>query len=192
MKLRVAVLAAGALILATATVSAAIMPAIPTNRGSITSQTTWTDLPIVKVAFPENLDLDYEAVFVLKTQEQWDAFWAGVPQVTAEGLAVGEIPQPDFTHQFAIVASYGWKSEGYAISATHAKFNGQQVAVSVDRQFPNPSNCRVFFDPFYGGISIVEQPAVSNFADTPVGSTYHQVMEARWALATRDCREHSI
>jgi hypothetical protein len=192
MKLRVAVLAAGALILATATVSAAIMPAIPTNRSSLTSATTWTDLPVVKVAFPENLNLANEGVFVLTTQAQWDAFWATVPKLTTDGLAVGDIPQPDFTHQFAIVASYGWKSEGYAISSTHAKYNGQQVAVNVDRQVPNPSNCRVYFDPFYGGISVVEQPAGVNFASTPVGATYHQVMEARWAQATRDCRQHPL
>jgi hypothetical protein len=192
MKLRVAVLAAGALILATATVSAAIQPAIPTNRGALTSATTWKDLPIVKVSFPDNLDLATEGVFVLKTQAQWDSFWASVPQVTKEGLAVGQIPQPDFTHQFAVVASYGWKSEGYAISTTHAKFNGQQVAVNVDRQVPNPSNCRVYFDPFYGGISIVEQPSGVDFTNVPVGATYHQVMEARWAQSTRDCRQHPL
>lgn len=164
------------------------MTAVPLNRGAVTAQTTWQDLKVVQVAFPENLDLDWEGVYVIKTEAQWNAFWARVPQVTVEGKAVGEIPQPDFSHQFAVVASYGWKSEGYAIQVTHAKFNGQQIAVQVDRQVPNPANCRVYFDPFFGGIAIIEQPAASNFASLPVGSSYNQVMEARWATATRDCR----
>jgi hypothetical protein len=188
MKLKIGILAAGALLIATATVSAAIMPAIPNARASVTAQTTWTDLKVVSVAFPANLDIKSEAVYVLKTQDQWNVFWANVPKVTVDGKAIGAVPQPDFSHQFAIVASYGWKSEGYAIQVTHAKYNGQQVAVQVDRQVPNPANCRVYFDPFYGGVSIVEAPHSANFASTPVGSSYNQVMEARWSTATRDCR----
>jgi len=166
------------------------MPWMPAGNGAVSSQTTWTDLPIVSVAFPENLDIDIEAVYVLKTQAQWDAFWARVPDVTVEGQAVGDMPAPNFDHQFAVVASYAWKAEGYAIAVTHAKFNGQQIAVEVDRQVPNPSNCRVYFDPFFGGIAIVEQPQGGDFASTPVGSTYNQVVEPRWEFATRDCRTH--
>ena len=184
MKLKIGILAVGALVLATATVSAAIMPAIPNNRSSIIQQTTWQDLKIVSVAFPSNLDIKTEGVYVLKTQEQWNAFWANVPSVTDATQRVGDIPQPDFTHQFAVVASYGWKSEGYAISATHAKFNGQQVYVQVDRQVPNPANCRVYFDPFYGGVSIVEAPHGANLATTTVGASYNQVMEAQWVTNT--------
>jgi hypothetical protein len=192
MQLKIGILVTGALLIATATVSAAIMPMIPTGRGPVTAQTTWQDLHVVSVAFPANLDLKTEGVYVLKTQDQWNAFWSSVPQVTVGGKAVGAIAQPDFSHQFAIVASYGWKSEGYAISVTHAKFNGQQVYVQVDRQVPNPDNCRVYFDPFFGGVSIVEAPHAANFATMPVGSAYNQVMEARWASATRDCRHASL
>ena len=188
MRMKIAVLAIGALALVGTTVSAAMMPWIPANHDAVTAQTTWTDLPIISVQFPENLDIDVEAVYVLKTQAQWDAFWARVPDVTVDGQPVGSVVQPDFSHQFAVVASYAWKAEGFAISVTDAKFNGQQVAVQVDRQIPNPANCRVYFDPFYGGIAIVEQPDVENFALTPVGSNYNQVMEARWEHATRDCR----
>jgi hypothetical protein len=191
MKTKIAVLALGAFVLIGTTVSAAIMPWTPTNHAAVAAQTTWTNLPITQVTFPDNLDIDVEAVYVLKTQAQWDAFWARVPGVTVDGQPVGEVAHPDFTHQFAVVASYAWKSEGYAISVTNAKFNGQQVAIQVDRQVPNPSNCRVYFDPFYGGIAIVEQPHVDSFGTTPVGSQYNQVMEARWDHATRDCRNQS-
>jgi hypothetical protein len=188
MKLRIPLLALGACVLIGTTVSAAVMPWIPNNHPAVVAQTTWTNLPIISVAFPDNLDIKEEAVYVLKTQAQWDAFWAEVPGVTVAGKPVGEVAQPDFSHQFAVVASYAWKSEGYAISVTNAKFNGQQVAVQVDRQVPNPSNCRVYFDPFYGGVAIVEQPNVADFTTTPVGSHYDQTMEARWDHATRDCR----
>lgn len=189
MRMKIAVLAIGALALVGTTVSAAIMPWTPNNHAAVASQTTWTNLQVVSVQFPDNLDIDVEGVYVLKTQAQWDAFWERVPDVTVDGRAVGSVAQPDFSHQFAIVASYAWKGEGYAISVTNAKFNGQQVAVQVDRQVPNPSNCRVYFDPFFGGVAIVEQPHVDNFAVTPVGSSYNQVVEARWDHATRDCRE---
>jgi hypothetical protein len=191
MKMRIGLLALGAFVLVGTTVSAALMPWVPANHAAVAAQTTWTDLDIVSVEFPANLDIDVEAVYVLKTQEQWDAFWARVPDVTVEGEPVGYAKQPDFSHQFAVVASYAWKAEGYAISVTDAKFNGQQVAVQVDRQVPNPSNCRVYFDPFYGGVAIVENPAVADFSATPVGSNYVEVMEARWEHATRDCREQS-
>ena len=191
MKMKIAVLALGAFVLIGTTVSAAMMPWIPTNHAAVAAQTTWTNLPIVQVAFPDNLDIDIEATYVLKTQAQWDAFWARVPGVTVDGVPVGEVAHPDFTHQFAVVASYAWKSEGYAIAVTSAKFNGQQIAVQVDRQVPNPSNCRVYFDPFYGGIAIIEQPHAGTFSGTPVGSSYHQTMEARWDHATRDCRHQA-
>ena len=188
MRMKIVVLAIGAIALAGTTVSAAIMPFIPTNHAAVTQQTTWTNLPVISVAFPDNLDIDVEAVYVLKTQAQWDAFWAQVPDVTVEGKPVGDVVQPDFSHQFAVVASYAWKGEGYAISVTNAKFNGKEVAVEVQRQVPNPANCRVFWDPFFGGVAIIEQPHVADFSSTPVGSSYDQVMEARWPQATRDCR----
>lgn len=189
MKLRIPVLAIGAFVLIMGTVSAALMPWIPANHEEVTAQTTWTDLTIVSVQFPENLDIDVEAVYVLKTQAQWDAFWARVPDITVDGQPVGQVAQPDFSHQFAVVASYAWKAEGYAISVTDAKFNGREVAIQVDRQVPNPANCRVYFDPFYGGVAIVENPDVDDFTVTPVGSNYNEVMEARWEFATRDCRD---
>lgn len=191
MKLRIPVLALGALVLIGTTVSAAIMPWIPSNHEATVKQTTWTDLPIIQVTFPDNLDIDEEAVYVLKTQAQWDAFWAQVPDVTVDGKPVGEVAKPDFSHQFAVIASYAWKAEGFAISVTQARFNGNQIAVEVERQIPNPANCRVYFDPFYGGIAIVEQPEVADFTATPIGSHYEQTMEARWEHATRDCRNQN-
>jgi hypothetical protein len=191
LKLKAALLGLGAFVLAATTVSAALLVVVPTPKGPVTTATTWTDLPVVSVAFPDNLNIKLEQVYVLKTQAQWNAFWQSVPGVTVEGKAIGDLPAPDFSHQFAVVASYGWKSEGYAIQVTHAKTNGMQVAVQVDRQVPNPSNCRVYFDPFFGGIAIVEQPHTAHFDATPVGSSYNQVMEPRWASATRDCRTTS-
>ena len=184
-------LALGAFVLIGTTVSAAIMPWMPSDHEAVVAQTTWTDLPVISVAFPDNLDIDEEAVYVLKNQAQWDAFWAQVPDVTVDGQPVGSVVQPDFSHQFAVIASYAWKAEGYAISVTDAKYNGNQIAVEVERQVPNPSNCRVYFDPFYGGIAIVEQPEASTFVSTPVGAHYEQTMEARWEHATRDCRHQA-
>jgi hypothetical protein len=177
----------GAVVIAAATVSAAVLPVVAPSRGPVTSATTWQDLRVVQVQFPDNLDIDVEAVYVIRTAAEWNAFWAQVPGVTVDGLAVGELPHVDFSRQFAIVASYGWHEEGYAISVTHAKFNGQQVYVAVDRQVPNPANCRPYVDPFFGGIAIVDQPAVADFSTTPVGSLYHQVLEAEWDVPTRQC-----
>ena len=187
MRLKVGLLAIGAVVIAAATVSAAVLPVAAPARGPVTSATTWQDLRIVKVEFPTNLDIDQQTVYVLKTAAEWNSFWAQVPDVTVEGMAVGQLPAVDFSHQFAVVASYGWHEEGYAISVTHAKFNGGQVYVAVDRQVPNPENCRPYVDPFFGGIAIVEQPAVSDFSTTPVGSLYHQTLEPKWDIPTRQC-----
>jgi hypothetical protein len=44
MKSKFAILAIGALILATATVSAAVLPVMTAPRGPVTSATTWADL----------------------------------------------------------------------------------------------------------------------------------------------------
>jgi len=187
LKSKFAILAIGALVLATATVSAAVLPAITAPRGPVTAATTWADLKVTRVAFPTNLDVDHEGVWVLKTTDQWNAFWASVPQPTDPSQPVGDIPYVDFTHQFAVVASYGWHDEGFAISVTHARFNGMAAYVEVDRQVQNPDNCRPHYDPFFGGVAIVEKPAVTNFASTQVGASYHQVLEPQWTYATRDC-----
>lgn len=187
MKLKFAALVILTVVLGTATVSAALLPAIAAPRTATTQQTTWSDLQVKQVAFPENLDIDVEAVYVIKTPEQWAAFWSNVPEATDPSAPTGEIPYVDFTHQFAVIASYGWKDEGYAISVTHAKFNGKAVFVTVDRQTPNPLNCRPRFDPFFGGIAIVERPAAEDFTVTPVGAVYQYVLETRWANPTRGC-----
>jgi hypothetical protein len=180
-------MAISAIVIAAATVSAAVLPMAPAKTGPVTAVTTWQDLRVVQVQFPDNLDIDVEAVYTLRTAAEWNAFWAQVPDVTVDGLAVGELPYVDFSHQFAVVASYGWHEEGYAISVTHAKFNGQAVYVQVDRQIPNPANCRPYIDPFFGGIAIIDAPAVGDLATTPVGASYNQVMEDEWDVPVREC-----
>ncbi len=176
-----------AILIATTTVSAALLPLFPATPGPVTEATTWQQLPTVRVIFPDNLDIDVESVYVIKTADQWDAFWSTVPDVTVEGTPTGELPYVDFEHNFAVIASYAWKEEGYAIDVTDAQFNGHQVYVQVDRQEPNPDNCRPYFDPFYGGIAIIQKPDVANFESTPVGATYQQVLEAEWDIPSRAC-----
>ncbi|HEX9709838.1 MAG TPA: hypothetical protein VGB42_07745 [Candidatus Thermoplasmatota archaeon] len=187
MKSKVLLISVSAVLIATTTVSAALLPFLPVAPGPVTEATTWQDLPIVRVVFPDNLDIDVEAVYVIKNAEQWQAFWQSVPDVTVEGTATGELPYVDFEHNFAVIASYAWHEEGYAIDVTDAKFNGDQVFVQVDRQEPNPENCRPYFDPFYGGIAIIAQPDVEDFASTPVGASYQQVLEEEWDVPSRNC-----
>ena len=187
MKSKLAILGVTALLIATTTVSAALLPFLPVPRGPVSDATTWQDLETLKVIFPENLDIDVHQVYVIKNTEQWQSFWASVPQVTEEGKPLGEIPYVDFEHTFAVVASYGWHEEGYAIEVTKARYNGERVYVQVDRQEPNPQNCRPYFDPFFGGIAIIDQPEVADFSETMVGASYQQVLEDAWPVANRDC-----
>lgn len=188
MRSKLLLLSVAAVLIATTTVSAALLPLLPSAPGPVTEATTWTDLETVRVIFPDNLDIDVEAVYVIKTADQWQAFWASVPDVTVEGTPTGELPFVDFDHSFAVIASYAWKEEGFAIQVTNAQFNGEQVFVQVDRQQPNPENCRPYFDPFYGGIAIIEKPDVSDFSSTPVGASYQQVLEAEWDVPSRNCQ----
>ncbi len=187
MRSKLVLVSVTAVLIATTTVSAALLPFLPGAPGPVTEVTTWDELPTVRVLFPDNLDIDVEAVYVFKNADQWHAFWASVPDATVEGQETGELPYVDFEHNFAVIASYAWKDDGYAIEVTDAKFNGQQVYVEVDRQEPNPKNCRPYFDPFFGGIAIIQQPDVEDFTSTPVGASYQQVLEAEWDLPTRQC-----
>ena len=187
MKSKILLFSVTAILIATTTVSAAILPFFPGVPGEVTEATTWEQLEIKQVIFPENLDIDVYSVYVIKNAEQWHAFWQSVPEITVAGSPTGELPYVDFENTFAVIASYGWHEEGYAISVTDAKFNGEQVYVQVDRQEPNPANCRPYFDPFFGGIAIIEQPAVEDFNSTPVGASYQQVLEEEWDVPTRNC-----
>jgi hypothetical protein len=187
MRSKLLLLGVTAVLIATTTVSAALLPMLPAAPGKVTEVTTWEELDTVRVIFPDNLDIDVEAVYVIKTADQWHAFWTMVPDVTVEGTPTGELPFVDFDHNFAVIASYAWHEEGYAIEVTNAQFNGEQVYVQIDRQEPNPANCRPYFDPFFGGIAIIEKPDVSDFSGTPVGASYQQVLEDEWDVPTRNC-----
>lgn len=164
MRFKYALVAVAAVIVATATVSAAVLPAAP--RQATLNAGAWTPLPLTKVAFPDGVTIDHEAVFVITTQEEYSAFVRTLPTAATDR----DFPTLDFTHSFLVVASYGFKDLGYAISVDSAKTNGERVVVTVDRQIDNPEHCRITHNlQFQGQLAVISKPTTLDLTPDAVG-----------------------
>jgi hypothetical protein len=164
MRFKYALVAVAAVIVATATVSAAVLPAAP--RQATLNQGAWTPLALSKVAFPSGVTIDHEAVFVITTQEEYSAFLRTLPTAPPGR----DFPTLDFTNSFLVVASYGFKDLGYAITVDSAKTNGERIVVTVDRQTDNPEHCRITHSlQFEGQLAVIAKPSTLDVSPGTVG-----------------------
>lgn len=169
MRFKYALVAVAAVIVATATVSAAVLPAAPRQPGL--NPGAWTPLAVTKVAFPDGVTIDREAVLVIATQDEYNAFL----QTVSSPAAGRDFPPLDFTTSFLVVASYGFKDLGYAISVDSAKTNGERVVVTVDRQVDNPEHCRITHSlQFQGHLAVISKPSALDLTESQVGIANHE------------------
>lgn len=131
MKRRVLVLGLATMALLAATVSAAVMPGIPTLRPA---PAVWTPLAVSTFALPAGANIEAQTSFAITSDTQYFAF-----QRTAGG---SDYPYVDFTKSLVVVASLGIQDLGNKLTITKAASDGSHIAVYLNQQSDNPNHCR--------------------------------------------------
>jgi hypothetical protein len=148
------VLLAGLVALAAmaATVSAAsvVVPPLPKATPAV-----WQNLELQRADFPAGTSIPAETSFVIGTDGAYRAFVNGLSPSGANGAS---FPNVDFAKQFLVVASYGVKDLGNAMTITGARTDGAHVVVYLNQQADNPNHCRLQHNVhFIGQLAIVQR-----------------------------------
>ncbi len=178
MKLKFLLAALLAAALATTTVSAALLPAIPQPSSESPAVPEWSGLDVRHVEFADGVEVAQEGVFVLRTQEEYMSF-----QQNLAGEAAGAFPFVDFSSSFVVVTSFGPKDLGHDLGVLEARTDGERIVVDVDRQVDNPDHCRITHDVKpTGEVVVISQPSSGGFDAMPIGivTTDYVLPYDRW------------